>query len=144
MQGFNSRYVRLCNCVVYMMLLINYIKVNNGCIYRHNHRQSRLPHSQQAQENGPTVIISISPQLKMGKITINSPWNGRGGKGRGSPGSPVAGQAIMMMRRAFQMQGERLHTRSTEAFSPSLQNNKFLLVEGMATPFLLSSFLILR
>ena len=59
-----------------------------------------------------------------------------GGEGRGSPGSPVAGQAIMMMRRAFQMQGERLHTRSTEAFSPSLQNNKFLLVEGMATPFL--------
>ena len=32
-------------------------------------------------QNGPTVIISISPQLKMGKITINSPWNGRGGKG---------------------------------------------------------------
>ena len=146
MQGFNSRYVRLCNCVVYMMLLINYIKVSNGWIYRHNHRQSRLPHSQQAQEmgqNGPTVIISISPQLKMGKITINSPWNGRGGKGRGSPGSPVAGQAIMMMR-AFQMQGERLRTRSTEAFSPSLQNNKFLLVAGMATPFLLSSFIILR
>ena len=122
------------------MLLINYIKVSNGWIYRHNHRQSRLPHSQQAQEmgeNGPTVIISISPQLKMGKITINSPWNGRGGKGRGSPGSPVAGHAIMMMRRAFQMQGERLHTRSTEAFSPSsLQNNKFLLVAGMATSFL--------
>ena len=147
MVSTHGTYICVTVCV-YMMLLINYIKVSNGWIYRHNHRQSRLPHSQQAQEmgkNGPTVIISISPQLKMGKITINSPWNGRGGKGRGSPGSPVAGQAIMMVRRAFQMQGERLHTRSTEAISPSLQNNKFLLVAGMATPFLLlSSFLILR
>ena len=92
-------------------------------------------------KNGPTVIISISPQLKMGKITINSPWNGRGGKGISRV--PCGGRGDYDDA-GFPNAGRTTTDEVDGGLSLSLQNNKFLLVAGMATPFLLSSFFILR